>query len=54
LPAFNGIAAYQETNFDFDTNGQTERISGRNVSSKFFELLGITPALGRGFVTAEN
>jgi putative ABC transport system permease protein len=54
LPVFDGIAAYQETNFDFDKNGQSERISGRNISPNFLELLGLTPALGRDFVTSDD
>src|SRR5215472_653460 len=54
LHAFDGIAAYQETNFDFDRNGKPERISGRNVSSNFFSILGVSPALGRIFVAADD
>ena len=52
--AFDGIAAFQDTNFDFDSNGSPERISARNVSSNFFPLLGVTPALGRDFVSADD
>ena len=52
--AFDGMSAYQETNFDFDENGQQERISGRNVSANFFELLRVTPVLGRTFVPADD
>jgi putative ABC transport system permease protein len=54
LQAFDGIAAYQETSFVFDSHGQPERISGRNVSANFLEVLDAIPALGRGFVAADN
>ena len=52
--AFDGIAAFQDANFDFDSNGSPERISGRNVSSNLFHLLGVTPVLGRDFVSADD
>ena len=52
--AFDGVAAFQETNFDFDSKGSPERISGRNVSSTFFHLFSVAPALGRDFVSADD
>src|SRR5262249_27206465 len=35
-------------------NGEPERISGAQVSTNFFEFLGIPLALGRGFVPEEE
>lgn len=54
VEGLDGVAAYQETHFDFERNGVPERVSARNVSSSFFQILGITPALGRGLVPADN
>jgi putative ABC transport system permease protein len=36
------------------TNGQPERISAIRVSANFFHMLGVNPALGRDFATAED
>jgi len=35
-------------------NGEPERISGMRVSSNFFRMLGVTPAIGRDFTAAED
>lgn len=34
--------------------GDAERVQGQRVSWRFFEMLGVTPALGRSFVAAED
>ena len=35
-------------------NGEPERISGMRVSSNFFRMLGVKPAIGRDFTAAED
>jgi putative ABC transport system permease protein len=58
--AFSSVAALRPGGWNLTGNGglagngEPERISGAQVSTNFFEFLGIPPALGRGFVPEEE
>jgi putative ABC transport system permease protein len=51
---FSGIAATQFRSLNLTGANEPERLSGRAVSANFFDLLGVKPALGRGFITDED
>ncbi|HEX5411181.1 MAG TPA: ABC transporter permease, partial [Terriglobia bacterium] len=46
---FQGMAAYETASFSLTAHGQAERIDGAIVSADLFSVLGVQPALGRGF-----
>src|ERR1700755_475453 len=50
---FSGLAAYRRESFTLTGSGEPERLSGRMVTSDFFDVVGIQPQLGRAF-TEEN
>ena len=45
------VGSWQVT---LDDHGAPERVSGQRVSADFFSVLGVRPALGRSFTTAED
>ena len=51
---FASLAAYTEVPITMDANGQPEPVAGELVSGNYFEVLGITMALGRGFAPHED
>jgi putative ABC transport system permease protein len=51
---FEQIAALTYGNFNLIGVAEPERIQGAAVSFNFFETLGVSPALGRSFVAAEE
>jgi putative ABC transport system permease protein len=51
---FDGIAATQFDSYNLTGVDEPERLQGRNVSANFFDLLGVTPALGRSFTADED
>ena len=53
-PVFSGLAAYFEAAFSLSDNGSTERVHGDLVSGNFFDVLGVTPAVGRFFAEEED
>jgi predicted permease len=53
-PVFTGLAAYDETALSFRTGNDLEKITGDVISGNFFDVLGITPPLGRTFTTEES
>src|SRR5215216_1208455 len=51
---FAGISAYQGTSFNLEGGDAPQRIPGLSVSANYFDVLGMKPALGRGFVAGED
>lgn len=51
---FSGMAIARGFNFNFTGNGPAEQIRGGFVSSDFFQVLGVKPAIGRLFAPGED
>src|SRR5258706_9639196 len=51
---FSGIAAMQFRSLNLTGINEPERLAGRAVSAEFFDVLGVKPALGRSFSSAED
>ncbi len=51
---FDGLVEYHQMNFDLLNRGEPDRVDAGVVSHDFFDLLGITPILGRSFVKADD
>jgi putative ABC transport system permease protein len=51
---FDGLVEYHQMNFDLLNRGEPDRVDAGVVSHDFFDLLGITPILGRTFVEADD
>jgi putative ABC transport system permease protein len=51
---FTGMAAMAPKNFNLTGVGEPERLDGRRVSANLFDLLGVQPHLGRGFLPEED
>ncbi|MBD0320300.1 MAG: ABC transporter permease, partial [Gemmatimonadetes bacterium] len=55
LTGLEGLEAYSAlTGFSLAGRGVPERVEGAQVSAGLFRLLGVSPALGRGFVEGED
>jgi predicted permease len=52
--AFARVAAYYPPGFTLTGGDQAERVSGARATSGIFEVFGVQPTLGRGFVPAED
>jgi predicted permease len=50
----SGLLAYKETPMNLSESGQSERVTGAVVSGNYFDVLGVTPALGRAFLPEED
>jgi putative ABC transport system permease protein len=48
------LAAYRSANYVLTGVGEPERLDGRQVSARFFNVLGVTPTLGRNFSPDED
>jgi predicted permease len=46
---FEGLAGFAQVSFNLAGDGAPERLRGASVSSNFFQVLGVQPALGSGF-----
>src|SRR2546422_9737158 len=51
---FSGIAAMQFRSLNLTGKDEPERLAGRAVSAELFDVLGVKPALGRGFAPEED
>jgi len=51
---FEGMAAFVERSFNLTGVGEPERLDGRRVSANLFDVLGLSPVLGRTFVADED
>jgi predicted permease len=47
IPAFDGIAALAQTDYNLLGSGEPEHFGGAQVSSTLFDVLGVKPLLGR-------
>ncbi|MGH9755420.1 MAG: ABC transporter permease [Blastocatellia bacterium] len=51
---FASIAAFIETTLDLTEGNEPDRVDVGQVSASFFEVLGVKPMLGRGFLAEEE
>ncbi len=51
---FQALATFQWRDFNLTADGNVQPVRGCGVSANFFEVLGVNPALGRTFTTAED
>jgi len=52
--SFAGMAAYRRNDFNFTGSGQAEHLQGELVSAGFLPVLGVSPLLGRNFLSQED
>jgi putative ABC transport system permease protein len=52
--SFLSFTTYQFSEFNLSTEGNVESVLGCRVSANFFDILGVTPASGRLFSSAEE
>src|SRR6266481_1657796 len=52
--AFEDMVASQGSDFALTGEGEPERLEGRHVSASYFNLLGVSAALGRTFLPGED
>jgi putative ABC transport system permease protein len=52
--ALSGIAAFTNETFNLSGRGDPEQIPSARVTNQFFDVLGVQPAQGRGFMTEED
>ena len=52
--SFEDMAASAESTFNLTGDGDPERVAAYKVTANFFPLFGVSPALGRGFVTEDD
>ena len=52
--SLSGLVAYSTTNFGLAAGDQTDRIRGELVSSNYFSVLGVQPAIGSAFAPSDE
>ena len=52
--SFEDMAASEGGDFALTGGGEPERLTGMRVSANYFDVLGVSPALGRTFLSDEN
>ena len=50
----SGVAAFNYTEEDLTGTGRPERVAAARVSANLFDVLGVTPRMGRGFAAGED
>ncbi|HEY1339344.1 MAG TPA: ABC transporter permease, partial [Bryobacteraceae bacterium] len=53
-PAFSGLAAYDISQMNLTGDAEPERLWGEAVTSNFFSVLAVKPAMGRDFLPEEE
>jgi len=53
-PVFDALATYKCGEFNLNTEGNVQPVVGCHVSANFFDVLGVSPALGRAFSATEE
>jgi putative ABC transport system permease protein len=53
-PVFSGVAGYTGFLATVTDGGRAESVFGELVTGNFFQVLGVTPAVGRGFLPQED
>jgi putative ABC transport system permease protein len=53
-PVFDAVTTYRCGNFTLSSEGNVQPVLGCHVSANFFEVLGVSPALGRAFSASEE
>ena len=48
------MAASEESDFTLTGTGEPELVNGRRVSANYFDVLGVSAAFGRTFVSRED
>jgi predicted permease len=51
---FSGLVAFAFRSLDLTGTGKPEQLWAANVSANYFDVLGVRPILGRGFLPAED
>src|SRR5688572_25133955 len=54
LASFDGLVEFHQMNFDLLRRGEPDRVAAGVVSANFFDVLGITPLVGRTFVPSDD
>jgi len=52
--SFSGIAAMSGASMNYSGGAEPERLRGTRVTAEFFQVLGVSPMLGRTFTAQEN
>jgi predicted permease len=52
--AFSGLLAFGTTRFNLSRGGESRYAEGLYVTGNYFDVLGVTPLLGRGFTSADE
>ncbi len=52
--AFEGIAGMEDANLNRTGAGEPERVNGARISPNFFQVLGVSPAIGTDFDSGER
>jgi putative ABC transport system permease protein len=54
VSALSGAAALDTRDFNLTGDGRPEKVGGAGATATFFQVMGVSPALGRAFTAAED